>query len=188
MFRSSTRITRIRTITCETIAIMNSRYYRLIHFPTRFKKPALPALSPGSDYEADYSSEGLSPGFESTEDITDISFPELAQGKTFSSRNPYRKVDWNTVWQPILTADPVTNAQFTINLEDERHSKVPTKTLDSYVEGPGADGKYICRFTDCGKKFGRKCNIRMHIQTHLADKPHLCTVCGSRFVRTTTGG
>ncbi|KAK9333603.1 hypothetical protein V1520DRAFT_110198 [Lipomyces starkeyi] len=150
-----------------------------------FKKPAsdLPALSPESDYEADYPSEGLSPGFESTEDITDFSSPELAQGKTFSSPNPSRKVDWHTVWQPILTADPVTNAQFTINVEDERHSKVPTRTLDSYVEGPGADGKYICRFADCGKKFGRKYNIRTHIQTHLADKPHLCTVCGSRFVR-----
>ncbi|KAK9491956.1 hypothetical protein V1508DRAFT_462783 [Lipomyces doorenjongii] len=150
-----------------------------------FKKPAsdLPALSPGSDYEADYPSEGLSPGFESTEDITDFSSPELAQGKTFSSPNAYRKADWNTVWQPILTADPVTNAKFTINVEDDMHSKLPTKTLDSYVDGPGADGKYICRFTDCGKKFGRKYNIRTHIQTHLSDKPHLCTACGSRFVR-----
>ncbi|KAK9370968.1 hypothetical protein V1509DRAFT_615377, partial [Lipomyces kononenkoae] len=152
-----------------------------------FKKPAsnLPALSPGSDYEADYPSEGLSPGFSSTDEITDFSSPEIAQGKTFSSPNPSRKVDWNTAWQPILTADPITNAKFTITVEDQddHHSKLPMKTLDSYVEGPGADGKYICKFQDCGKKFGRKYNIRTHIQTHLSDKPHLCTVCGSRFVR-----
>ncbi|KAK9236327.1 hypothetical protein V1525DRAFT_219706 [Lipomyces kononenkoae] len=152
-----------------------------------FKKPPsnVPALSPGSDYEADYPSEGLSPGFSSPDDITDFSSPEIVQGKTFSSPNPSRKVDWSTAWQPILTADPITNAQFTIKVEDhdDQHSKLPMKTLDSYVEGPGADGKYICKFKDCGKKFGRKYNIRTHIQTHLSDKPHLCTVCGSRFVR-----
>ncbi|KAK9324116.1 hypothetical protein V1517DRAFT_73266 [Lipomyces orientalis] len=148
--------------------------------------PDLPALSPGSDYEADYQSDGLSPpGLSSTEDTTDFSSPELAQGKTFSSLKPHRKVNWNTAWQPILTADPVTNAKFTINVEHlhDRESRLPTKTIDGYVEGPGADGKYICRFNDCGKRFGRKYNIRTHIQTHLSDKPHLCTVCGSRFVR-----
>ncbi|ODQ65388.1 hypothetical protein NADFUDRAFT_25384, partial [Nadsonia fulvescens var. elongata DSM 6958] len=55
--------------------------------------------------------------------------------------------------------------------------------LDSYMTGPTPEGKFICLFPDCGKEFGRKYNIRSHIQTHLSDRPYKCEVCESRFVR-----
>ncbi|KPI44618.1 uncharacterized protein AB675_8818 [Cyphellophora attinorum] len=45
-------------------------------------------------------------------------------------------------------------------------------TLDDiaqYIEGPDPiDNKWICKFDDCDKRFGRKENIKSHVQTHLA--------------------
>ncbi|KAK9468319.1 hypothetical protein V1512DRAFT_259220 [Lipomyces arxii] len=136
-----------------------------------------------SDYEADYHSEALSPSFSSAEDNTDFSSPELAQTKTFSS--PNRKVSWSSAWQPIVTADPITKAKVTISAEDSdsRKGRLPTKALDAFVGGRDANGKYVCKFENCGKTFGRRYNIRTHIQTHLSDRPHVCATCDARFVR-----
>ncbi|ORY84481.1 hypothetical protein BCR37DRAFT_345426, partial [Protomyces lactucae-debilis] len=52
------------------------------------------------------------------------------------------------------------------------------------MSGPDpADGKYICLYGGCMRRFGRKYNIQSHIQTHLADRPFRCTVCAAGFVR-----
>ncbi|KAK4999013.1 Metallothionein expression activator [Elasticomyces elasticus] len=51
------------------------------------------------------------------------------------------------------------------------------------------DSKYTCLFTDngklpeCRKRFGRRENIRSHVQTHLGDRPYKCNPCGATFVR-----
>jgi regulatory protein SWI5 len=55
--------------------------------------------------------------------------------------------------------------------------------IDSYVAGPDAENKYTCTFEDCHKKFGRKENIKSHIQTHLNDRQFECPICNNRFVR-----
>ncbi|QIW95990.1 hypothetical protein AMS68_001508 [Peltaster fructicola] len=46
-----------------------------------------------------------------------------------------------------------------------------------------SDSKWTCLYPDCGKKFGRKENIRAHIQTHLGDRQFRCNDCGKCFVR-----
>ncbi|KAL8243854.1 hypothetical protein R6Q59_010112 [Mikania micrantha] len=60
-------------------------------------------------------------------------------------------------------------------------------TLDDiaqYIEGPDpADNKWICRFDDCNKRFGRKENIKSHVQTHLGDRQFKCNHCTKCFVR-----
>jgi regulatory protein SWI5 len=60
-------------------------------------------------------------------------------------------------------------------------------TLDDiaqYIEGPDpADNKWICKFDDCNKRFGRKENIKSHVQTHLDDRQFQCDHCNKRFVR-----
>jgi regulatory protein SWI5 len=60
-------------------------------------------------------------------------------------------------------------------------------TLDdiaTYIEGPDpADGKWVCLYEDCGKKFGRKENIKSHVQTHLNDRQYQCPNCQKCFVR-----
>ncbi|KAF2157857.1 hypothetical protein K461DRAFT_25585 [Myriangium duriaei CBS 260.36] len=46
-----------------------------------------------------------------------------------------------------------------------------------------SDGKWTCMFPGCDKKFGRKENIKSHVQTHLDDRQFQCNHCGKCFVR-----
>jgi regulatory protein SWI5 len=43
--------------------------------------------------------------------------------------------------------------------------------------------KWTCLYQDCGKMFGRRENVRSHIQTHLGDRQFKCNGCGKCFVR-----
>lgn len=43
--------------------------------------------------------------------------------------------------------------------------------------------KWTCLYQDCGKVFGRRENIRSHVQTHLGDRQFRCNGCGKCFVR-----
>jgi len=60
-------------------------------------------------------------------------------------------------------------------------------TLDDiaqFIEGPDpVDNKWICKFDDCNKRFGRKENIKSHVQTHLGDRQFRCDHCKKCFVR-----
>lgn len=60
-------------------------------------------------------------------------------------------------------------------------------TLDDiaqFIEGPDpADQKWICKYDDCNKRFGRKENIKSHVQTHLGDRQFRCDHCKKCFVR-----
>ncbi|KAK9480202.1 hypothetical protein V1514DRAFT_289554 [Lipomyces japonicus] len=145
-----------------------------------YKKPHLHSLSSESEYDATYSSDALSSELSSFDDGTDFSSPELTSN-AFPSPKP--KQNWSTSWQPILTSDPVTNKKKILPLEEDL-GKLPSSTLDKYVIEPSeSNKKYVCAFQECGKTFGRRYNIRTHIQTHLSDRPHPCSKCGSRFVR-----
>ena len=55
--------------------------------------------------------------------------------------------------------------------------------IASFISGPDGDNKWTCLYTDCGKKFGRKENIKSHVQTHLNDRQFRCKQCGKCFVR-----
>jgi regulatory protein SWI5 len=55
--------------------------------------------------------------------------------------------------------------------------------IAAFISFPDADNKWTCLFTECGKKFGRKENIKAHVQTHLDDRQFRCNDCTKRFVR-----
>lgn len=56
--------------------------------------------------------------------------------------------------------------------------------IASFIQGPDAnDGKWLCLFPDCNKRFGRKENIKSHVQTHLGDRQFQCPHCQKCFVR-----
>lgn len=55
--------------------------------------------------------------------------------------------------------------------------------ISAYIAGPVQDNKYMCTFDQCNKLFGRKENIRSHVQTHLGDRQWRCNHCNKRFVR-----
>ena len=53
----------------------------------------------------------------------------------------------------------------------------------SFISGPDADNRWKCLYADCGKTFGRKENIKSHVQTHLGDRQYRCKQCNKKFVR-----
>ena len=56
--------------------------------------------------------------------------------------------------------------------------------IASFIAGPDpADGRWMCLYPSCNKKFGRKENIKSHVQTHLGDRQFRCNHCQKCFVR-----
>ncbi len=72
-----------------------------------------------------------------------------------------------------------------INLEETiTETGVTTDDIAIYIQGPDADdGKWLCLYPDCKKRFGRKENIKSHVQTHLGDRQFQCPHCKKCFVR-----
>ncbi|KAF2724228.1 hypothetical protein K431DRAFT_343985 [Polychaeton citri CBS 116435] len=63
---------------------------------------------------------------------------------------------------------------------------ISAEEVQQYIsEQDPVDNKtpWTCLFPGCGKKFGRKENIRSHVQTHLGDRQFKCNVCNKCFVR-----
>ncbi|KAH0544000.1 hypothetical protein FGG08_001767 [Glutinoglossum americanum] len=61
---------------------------------------------------------------------------------------------------------------------------ITVEDIASFIQGPDpSDGKWMCLYPDCNKRFGRKENIKSHIQTHLGDRQFICNHCNKCFVR-----
>lgn len=60
---------------------------------------------------------------------------------------------------------------------------ISSEEVNAFISGPHDDQKWTCMYPDCGKRFGRKENIKSHVQTHLGDRQFLCVHCNKRFVR-----
>ncbi|KAL2831073.1 hypothetical protein BDW59DRAFT_169824 [Aspergillus cavernicola] len=76
-----------------------------------------------------------------------------------------------------------------LNLDDRVHASINLTgvTIDeiaSYIHGPDQeDGKWVCLHPGCERRFGRKENIKSHVQTHLGDRQYKCDHCEKCFVR-----
>ncbi|KAJ5561435.1 C2H2 transcription factor (Swi5) [Penicillium sp. DV-2018c] len=56
--------------------------------------------------------------------------------------------------------------------------------ITKYISGPDPeDGKWVCLYSGCLCRFGRKENIKSHVQTHLGDRQFKCDICEKHFVR-----
>jgi regulatory protein SWI5 len=56
--------------------------------------------------------------------------------------------------------------------------------IATFISGPDpVDGKWLCLYPECKKRFGRKENIKSHVQTHLGDRQFQCPHCRKCFVR-----
>ncbi len=61
---------------------------------------------------------------------------------------------------------------------------VTVDEIASFIFGPMPDdGKWKCLFENCGLRFGRKENIKSHVQNHLGDRGFRCPNCDKDFVR-----
>jgi regulatory protein SWI5 len=64
------------------------------------------------------------------------------------------------------------------------YTGIAPEEVQRYIsEQDAASGKWTCLYHDCGKMFGRRENIRSHVQTHLGDRQYKCNGCGKCFVR-----
>ncbi|XWX00009.1 hypothetical protein V2A60_008025 [Cordyceps javanica] len=72
-----------------------------------------------------------------------------------------------------------------INIEETKtDTGVTTEEIAQFIQSPDtSDGKWVCLFEECGKEFGRKENIKSHVQTHLNDRQYQCPTCKKCFVR-----
>ena len=72
-----------------------------------------------------------------------------------------------------------------INFDDAKtDTGVSIEEIARFISGPDLiDGRWTCIFDGCGKKFGRKENIKSHVQTHLNDRQYVCPTCKKCFVR-----
>ncbi|KAI1339895.1 hypothetical protein F5Y15DRAFT_423717 [Xylariaceae sp. FL0016] len=73
----------------------------------------------------------------------------------------------------------------TIDIEQTKTTTgITLDDIQQYIAGPEAiDQKWVCLFDGCRKRFGRKENIKSHVQTHLNDRQYQCPSCHKCFVR-----
>lgn len=72
-----------------------------------------------------------------------------------------------------------------INIEETKtETGVTLDDIAAFIRGPDpSDGKWECLYENCHKRFGRKENIKSHVQTHLNDRQYQCPTCKKCFVR-----
>lgn len=64
------------------------------------------------------------------------------------------------------------------------YTGISAEEVQRYIsEQDPATNKWTCLYPECGKLFGRRENIRSHVQTHLGDRQYRCNGCGKCFVR-----
>ncbi|KAK2871569.1 hypothetical protein FQN49_003049 [Arthroderma sp. PD_2] len=81
----------------------------------------------------------------------------------------------------VTIADLKLDASIDASLEE---TGVTLEDICGYIEGPDpTDNKWVCTFDGCMKRFGRKENIKSHVQTHLGDRQFKCNHCNKSFVR-----
>ena len=61
---------------------------------------------------------------------------------------------------------------------------ITIEDIATFIKGPDlVDGKWNCLYPDCQMRFGRKENIKSHVQTHLGDRQFQCPHCKKCFIR-----
>lgn len=118
--------------------------------------------------------------FGTLEDKPDLSFDDNASNASSPSRRMHGHRRTESV-ASIASAASIAS----INIEETKtDTGVTTEEISQFIRGPDTtDGKWVCLFDDCGKKFGRKENIKSHVQTHLNDRQYQCPTCKKCFVR-----
>ncbi|KAI4218617.1 MAG: hypothetical protein LQ349_008642 [Xanthoria aureola] len=153
----------------------------------------------GSEYDSSHyspMSNALSPlmsSFESSPEMTNMSlFDDMSGPTDLSPPNhahglPVSESNANSGSYPSPskeTSHRRTQSEATADLDGTNEDTGVTEDeISSYIVGPLQDNKYMCVYEGCQKLFGRKENIRSHVQTHLGDRQWRCNHCQKRFVR-----
>ncbi|MCJ1247634.1 Metallothionein expression activator [Trapelia coarctata] len=149
-------------------------------------------------YESSHYSPGVSPtmsSFQSSPELTHLDlFTDLERSLPRVNKQPIAQEckefnDFmgaevhNLAPQPSQPSSPSKNPSDTSFGGLIENTGITAEEISSFIEGPDTDNKYRCRYPDCDRTFGRKENIKAHVQTHLNDRQFLCEHCPKRFVR-----
>ncbi|KAI9822111.1 MAG: Metallothionein expression activator [Thelocarpon impressellum] len=153
-------------------------------YDSSYYSPLSAALSPSqSSFLSSPEMEQLHLYGNPLETMPDLSNPAGAAGLLPSSRS---SVDLSGMESPMKgamhqRAMSVPDVKLDASIED---TGITLDDISTFIEGPDpVDGKWVCLFPDCNKKFGRKENIKSHVQTHLGDRQYRCNHCRKCFVR-----
>lgn len=153
---------------------------------------------PESDigYESSYYSEALSPGRSPSssprhQDISTfldgfnarLSYPAQASLLPTSQSSPALDAFLSSPSRPPLSprAMSITDISLDATIED---TGISPEEVQQYISEQNTENhRWTCLFPECGKTFGRRENIRSHVQTHLGDRQFRCNGCGKCFVR-----
>ncbi|RYP08903.1 hypothetical protein DL764_001613 [Monosporascus ibericus] len=122
----------------------------------------------------------MKPDLRPSSACSDLLSGEESPSTTKDSRrgSPHRRTD---------SVASIASAASIASIDIEKTKTETGVTLDDiqqYIEGPDPkDNKWVCIFEDCNKRFGRKENIKSHVQTHLNDRQYQCPTCKKCFVR-----
>ena len=153
----------------------------------------------GSEYDSSHyspMSNALSPlmsSFDSSPEMTNMSLFDDVSGATNLSLPvhanglpmPEENLDLGSYPSPPKEKPHRrTQSEATVDIDGTNEDTGVTQDeITSYIVGPLQDNKYMCVYEGCQKVFGRKENIRSHVQTHLGDRQWRCNHCQKRFVR-----
>lgn len=143
------------------------------YFPpgSALASPTFPAMqSPTESRHASMFENTMSTVIEETFESGMIKVPPLPEHSTFDiTEMPLKRRE-----RGETTPQPIGAKTTGISMEE----------ITSFISGPEpSDGKWVCKFPECDKRFGRKENIKSHVQTHLGDRQFQCAVCKKCFVR-----
>ncbi|KAK3306046.1 uncharacterized protein B0T15DRAFT_217092 [Chaetomium strumarium] len=126
----------------------------------------------------------LRPNLQPPIDFASSSTTHLPGGSSPASKMPSRRCS------PHRRADSIASMTSAasiadINIEETRtETGVTLEDIAAFIQGPDpTTGKWVCLYENCNKPFGRKENIKSHVQTHLNDRQYQCPTCKKCFVR-----
>lgn len=120
--------------------------------------------------------------------------PQLSQSAFYDESFDDETIAPSRKFEPLPGTEPVSDNQRrrsesveSINLDDAMtDTGITIDDIAMYISSPSSDSaeqKWTCLFSGCSKKFGRKENIKSHVQTHLGDRQYQCPHCKKCFVR-----
>ncbi|KNG48110.1 bte binding protein 4 [Stemphylium lycopersici] len=152
-----------------------------------------PEVDMGYDSSSYYTSDALSPSpassprqksvqsfFETIEENQEMMFsqpPALMPTAQSSMSMNSLPASIESFSQPQLFNDLEVDASY-------EFTGIAPEEVQKYIsEQDATTGKWTCLYQGCAKVFGRRENIRSHVQTHLGDRQYKCNGCGKCFVR-----
>ncbi|KAI9901987.1 hypothetical protein N3K66_003804 [Trichothecium roseum] len=160
--------------------------------PSTHSSPSLEPLQPVQPMDVNQSmqtmqawSDGVSPSDDLLQTLQLLQSPQLMQSSHLVSAP--RPKQPTRCHRRGPSAASVASAASIQHLDMEKakiETGISADAIEKYIAGPDqVTNKFTCAFSGCNKEFGRKENLKCHIQTHLNDRQYQCPHCTGRFVR-----